>query len=91
MLTIWEIQSRLETAILALSHSNSPQQVPEEIQLLARSFKQRSRITQAIVQPVELVLALLNVMVMASELGVNLEGKIEELLAQIEHPSFCSS
>ncbi|MHA2362350.1 MAG: hypothetical protein ACXAC7_00210 [Candidatus Hodarchaeales archaeon] len=91
MLTLLEIQARFESALLSLSQSTNPRIIPDEIKLLARSFKQRSRMSTVQIQPDELVMALINVLVIAAELNINLESKTQEFLSQIENPSYSSA
>lgn len=91
MLTLLEIQTRFESAILSLAITKYPKAIPDEIKILARSFKQRSRMSTVKIKPEELVIALLNVLAVAAELGFNLEARVHEVLNQIENPAYYSS
>ena len=90
MISLTEIQMRFESAIISISQMNplQPKTIPNEIKLLAQTFKERSRFAKIKMRPEELVVALMNLLVMASEDGINLESKILEVLTDIEQPSY---
>ena len=66
--------------------TTQPSTIPTEVKMLAQSFKKRVNNIQ--VRPEELVVAFMNILVMASEAGVDLESKTLEVLMELEHPSF---
>ena len=90
MISITELQLRFESAILSLAQAQmgttQPRTIPTEVKMLAQSFKKRVNNIQ--VRPEELVVAFMNILVMASEAGVDLESKTLEVLMELEHPSF---
>lgn len=93
MITLMEIQARFESALIAISQQTpmDPRTIPEEVKLLAQSFKQRPRLPNVKVKPEDLVMAMMNILVMASEVGVDLEQKVLEVLSAMEQPSYFSS
>lgn len=89
MISLTEIQLRFESAILSLAQAQTasqPKTIPTEVKMLAQTFKKRANNIQ--VRPEELVVAFMNILVMASEAGVDLETKTLEVLMELEHPSF---
>ena len=90
MISLTEIQIRFESAIIAISQSNplQPKTIPQEIKLLAQSFKGRSRVDKIKIKPEELVVAFMNLLVIASEAGIDLELKTIEVLMELEQPSY---
>lgn len=90
MISLTEIQMRFESAIISISQMNplQPKTIPNEIKLLAQTFKGRSRFDKIKMRPEELVVALMNLLVIASEAGIDLESKILEVLTDIEQPSY---
>lgn len=92
MISLTEIQLRFESAILSLAQAqvtSQPKIIPMEVQMLAQNFKKRVNNIQ--VRPEELVVAFMNILVMASESGIDLESKTLEVLMELEHPSFSGS
>lgn len=92
MITLTEIQLRFESAILSLAQAqmlDQPKSIPTEVKMLAQNFKKRTNNIQ--VRPEELVVAFMNILVMASEAGIDLETKTLEVLMELEHPSFYGS
>lgn len=92
MITLTEIQLRFESAILSLAQAqmlDQPKAIPTEVKILAQNFKKRANNIQ--VRPEELVVAFMNILVMASEAGIDLESKTLEVLMELEHPSFYGS
>ena len=89
MISITELQLRFESAILSLAQAQmmaQPKTIPTEVKMLAQNFKKRINNIQ--VRPEELVVAFMNILVMASEAGIDLESKTLEVLMELEHPSF---
>ena len=68
---------------------DQPKSIPTEVKMLAQNFKKRTNNIQ--VRPEELVVAFMNILVMASEAGIDLETKTLEVLMELEHPSFYGS
>jgi hypothetical protein len=92
MISLTEIQLRFESAILSLAqaqNTSQPKTIPTEVKMLAQTFKKRVNNIQ--VRPEELVVAFMNILVMASESGIDLETKTLEVLMELEHPSFFGS
>ena len=92
VITLTEIQLRFESAILSLAQAqmlDQPKSIPTEVKMLAQNFKKRTNNIQ--VRPEELVVAFMNILVMASEAGIDLETKTLEVLMELEHPSFYGS
>ena len=81
---------RFESAIIAISQMNplQPKEIPPEIRMLAQSFKGRSRFDKIKMKPEELVVAFMNLLVIASETGIDLESKTIEVLMELEQPSY---
>ena len=89
MISITELQLRFESAILSLAQAqmtSQPKEIPTEVKMLANNFKKRINNIQ--IRPEELVVAFMNILVMASEAGIDLESKTLEVLMELEHPSF---
>ncbi len=89
MISLTEIQLRFESAILSLAQAqmmSQPKTIPTEVKMLAQNFKKRVNNIQ--VRPEELVVAFMNILIMASESGIDLESKTLEVLMELENPSF---
>jgi hypothetical protein len=84
---------RFESAIISISQMNplQPKNIPDEIKMLAQTFKGRSRLDNIKMKPEDLVVAFMNLLVIASEAGIDLESKTIEVLNEIEQPSFFGS
>ena len=93
MITLQEIQARFESAILSLAQTNpqQPKTIPSEIKMLAKTFKQRPQMNNVQIRPEELVVAFMNILVIASEVGIDLETKTMEILSELEQPSYFGS
>ena len=89
MISITELQLRFESAILSLAQAQmtaQPKTIPLEVKMLAQNFKKRVNNIQ--VRPEELVVAFMNILIMASESGIDLESKTLEVLMELEKHSF---
>ena len=92
-MTLNEIQNRFQTALIYLSNNNAqfPKKIPEEILTLAQRFLSTPRMTMAQVRPEDVITSFLNLLVVASEIGLDLEEKANEIIGALETPTFFGS
>ena len=92
-MTLSELQSRFQTALLYLSNNNnlSTRTIPDEVLQLAQRFLNMPRMPMIHVRPEELVVYFLNLLIIASEIGIDLEEKAQEIISNLEQPAYFSA
>ena len=92
-MTLSELQSRFQAALLYLSNNNnlSTRTIPDEVLQLAQRFLNMPRMPMIHVRPEELVVSFLNLLIIASEIGIDLEEKAQEIISNLEQPAYFSA
>jgi hypothetical protein len=92
-MTLNEIQNRFSNALIYLSNGGAQfsRTIPDEVLSLAQQFQQNPRLPAAQIRPEDLVTSFLNLLIIASEIGIDLEEKTQEVIAALENPAFFSA